>query len=38
LSEFQYQNMFTQWVAENDKAYTHEEFFQRFNTFKANVD
>jgi cathepsin L len=38
LSEFQYQNIFTQWVAENDKAYTHEEFFHRFNTFKANVD
>jgi cathepsin L len=38
LSEFEYQGMFTRWVAENDKAYTHEEFFHRYNTFKANVD
>jgi len=38
LNEFEYQNMFTQWVAENDKSYTHEEFFARYNTFKANVD
>jgi len=37
LSEFEYQNMFTEWVAKNDKAYTHEEFFHRYNTFKANV-
>jgi C1A family cysteine protease len=38
LSEYEYQGMFTRWVAENDKAYTHEEFFHRYNTFKANVD
>jgi cathepsin L len=30
--------MFTQWVAENDKTYNHEEFFNRYNIFKANVD
>jgi len=38
LTEFQYQNLFTQWVAENDKSYGHEEFFSRYHTFKANVD
>jgi C1A family cysteine protease len=38
LGEHEYQNMFTRWVAENNKAYAHEEFFHRYNTFKANVD
>jgi len=38
LGEYEYQNQFTRWVAQNDKAYTHEEFFHRYNTFKANVD
>jgi cathepsin L len=38
LSEFEYQGMFTQWVANNAKAYSHEEFFAKYNTFKANVD
>jgi len=38
LNEFQYQTMFTQWMAQNDKTYSHEEFFPRYNTFKANVD
>jgi len=38
LSEFEYQGAFTRWVAENDKAYTHEEFFARYNAFKANLD
>jgi C1A family cysteine protease len=37
-SEFEYQDKFTAWVAENDKQYTHEEFFARYNTFKANLD
>jgi cathepsin L len=38
LSEMEYQRMFTSWVAENDKSYSHEEFFHRYNTFKDNVD
>jgi cathepsin L len=38
FSEIEYQGMFTRWIAENDKAYTHEEFFHRYNTFKFNVD
>jgi len=37
-SEYQYQTMFTKWVADNDKAYSHEEFFGKYNTFKANVE
>jgi len=38
LSEFEYQNLFTQSVSDNDKAYSHGEFFTRYHTFKANVD
>jgi len=38
LSELEYQNLFTQWVAANDKSYDHSEFFARYHTFKANVD
>jgi len=38
FSELEYQGMFTRFIAENDKAYTHEEFFNRYNTFKFNVD
>jgi len=37
-SELEYQTLFTRWVAANDKTYQHEEFFSRFNTFKANLD
>jgi len=38
LSELEYQHLFTRWVLQNDKTYQHEEFFHRFNTFKANLD
>jgi len=38
LSELEYQSMFTRWMNSNDKTYQHEEFFHRYNTFKANVD
>jgi len=38
LSEYEYQTMFTRWMTENNKEYAHEEFFGRYNTFKANVD
>jgi len=34
----EYQTLFTRWVAQNDKTYQHEEFFHRYNTFKANLD
>jgi C1A family cysteine protease len=37
-SELEYQTLFTRWVASNDKTYQHEEFFSRYNTFKANLD
>jgi C1A family cysteine protease len=37
-SELEYQTLFTRWIAQNDKTYQHEEFFHRFNTFKANLD
>jgi cathepsin L len=38
FSEYEYQDMFTRWVGENNRAYTHEEFFRRYNTFKTNFD
>jgi len=38
LGEHEFQNMFTRWVSANNKAYTHEEFFHRYNTFKDNVN
>jgi len=38
FSEVEYQGLFTRWISENSKTYTHEEFFHRYNTFKANVD
>jgi len=38
FSELEYQTLFTRWIASNDKTYQHEEFFMRFNTFKANLD
>jgi len=38
LSEFEYQHLFTRWVAENDKSYDHSDFFNRYSTFKSNVD
>jgi len=38
LSELEYQNLFTRWMQQNDKTYQHEEFFHRYNTFKANLD
>jgi len=37
-SELEYQSLFTRWVAQNDKTYQHEEFFHRYNSFKANLD
>jgi len=37
-SETEYQTLFTRWVQANDKTYQHEEFFARFNTFRANLD
>jgi hypothetical protein len=38
LSELEYQNQFVDYIALFDKQYGHEEFFQRFNTFKYWVD
>jgi len=38
LSELDYQNRFVSWIDTFDKQYSHEEFFGRYNTFKAWVD
>jgi C1A family cysteine protease len=38
FSELEYQTLFTRWMNANDKTYQHEEFFARFNAFKANLD
>jgi cathepsin L len=38
LSELEYQTLFTRWMQSNDKTYQHEEFFHKYNTFKANLD
>jgi C1A family cysteine protease len=37
-TELEYQTLFTRWMLSNDKTYQHEEFFHRYNTFKANLD
>jgi len=38
FSEEQYQERFTSWMYENKKSYPSEEFFRRFDIFKANMD
>jgi hypothetical protein len=38
LSESEYQAQFVNYVETFDKQYSHEEFFGRFNVFKANLD
>jgi len=38
LSELEYQNRFVTFMNVFDKQYSHDEFFQRFNTFKSWVD
>jgi len=38
FSEEQYQERFTSWMYEQKKSYPAEEFFRRFDVFKANVD
>jgi len=38
LSAQDYQNSFTQWMRENKKSYHHDEFQNRFQIFKKNLD
>jgi C1A family cysteine protease len=38
LSETDYQFLFTRWVDEHGKEYEHENFFAKYNTFKANLN
>jgi len=38
LGELEYQNLFIRFVKEHNKVYAHDQFFVRFNIFKANVD
>jgi len=38
FSEQQYQFLFTKWIAQYEKSYPIQEFFNRFNIFKSNVD
>jgi cathepsin L len=38
VSDLEYQNAFTKWMAEHGKSYAMEEFFYRFEVFKANMD
>jgi len=37
-SEKQLEAMFTTFIKDHNKKYTHDEFFARFNTFKTNVE
>jgi cathepsin L len=37
-TDLEYQTLFTRWVAQNDKTYQHEEFFHKYNNFRANLD
>jgi len=36
--ESYYQNMFTNWMIQNQRSYNHKEFSVRYNVFKKNVD
>jgi len=38
LSETDYQFLFTRWVEQHGKEYEHENFFAKYNTFKANLN
>jgi len=38
LSEEQYQDAFVSFMAQYQKKYSHESFFDRYNVFKANLD
>jgi hypothetical protein len=38
FSESEYQTAFTNWMVKNEKAYAPEEFFYRYEVFKANMD
>jgi C1A family cysteine protease len=38
LSEKDYQFLLTRWIDEHGKEYEHENFFAKYNTFKANLD
>ncbi len=38
FTETEYQTMFTKFMEQYDKKYTHEQFFYRYTVFKANMD
>jgi len=38
FSEEQYQFMFTKWMSQHKKAYTHDNFFSRYTVWKKNMD
>jgi cathepsin L len=38
VSDLEYQNAFTKWMGEHGKSYAMEEFFYRFEVFRANMD
>jgi hypothetical protein len=38
FTEQEYQDFFTQWMVKFEKTYAPEEFFYRFDVFKANMD
>jgi cathepsin L len=38
FTEEEYQTAFTQWMTKFEKNYAAEEFFRRYDTFKANMD
>jgi C1A family cysteine protease len=38
LKESEYQFLFTRFIAEHNKQYSTDQFFNRYNIFKANVD
>jgi len=38
FSDQEYQESFTQWMVKNEKTYAPEEFFYRFDVFKATMD
>jgi cathepsin L len=38
LPDEQYQFLFTKWASQHKKAYHHDDFFARYNVFRANLD
>lgn len=37
MAQLRYENEFVHWTMQHNKVYSHDDFFPRFNTFRANL-